>query len=93
MGNRYLERNVSAYFDCAERLLEDETLLGMNDFANSIDEFLKFNRYKVLEGHGSITRNVPVNKAIGEYKEFNKHQKYSLISIGRLKKYKERKDE
>ena len=72
---RKLERNVSAYFDYVERLLEDETLLGMNDFANSIDEFLKFNRYEVLEGHGSVTRNVAVNKAVGEYKEFNKHQK------------------
>ena len=72
---RSLERNVSAYFDYVERLLEDETLLSMKDFATSIDEFLKFNRYKILEGHGHITHSAAKQKAIGEYKEFNKHQK------------------
>lgn len=72
---RSLERNVSAYFDYVERLLEDETLLGMKEFATSIDEFLKFNRYEILEGHGHITHSAAKQKAIGEYKEFNKHQK------------------
>lgn len=70
-----LERNVSSYFDYVERLLEDEKLLGMNDFATSIDEFLKFNRYEILEGYGSISHIVAKQKAIDEYKEFNKHQK------------------
>lgn len=70
-----LERNVSAYFDYVERLLEDETLLGMQDFATSIDEFLKFNRYELLEGHGHISHSAANKKAIDEYKEFNKHQK------------------
>ena len=72
---RSLERNVSAYFDYVERLLEDETLLSMQDFAVSIDEFLKFNRYEVLEGHGRISHSTAKQKAIGEYQEFNKHQK------------------
>ena len=47
---RRLERNVSSYFDYVERLLEDEILLSMKDFATSIDEFLKFNRYDILQG-------------------------------------------
>ena len=34
---RSLEWNVSSYFDYVERLLEDERLLGMKDFAISID--------------------------------------------------------
>lgn len=34
---RSIERNVSSYFDFVERLLEDERLLGMKDFAISID--------------------------------------------------------
>ncbi len=49
---RSLERNVSSYFDYVERLLENETLLSMQDFATSIDEFLKFNRYDILQGNG-----------------------------------------
>ena len=72
---RGLERNVSAYFDYVERLLEDETLLAMEDFAVSIDEFLKFNRYEILKGHGRIANNTAKEKAIGEYQEFNKNQK------------------
>ncbi len=72
---RSLERNISAYFDYVERLLEEETLLGMKDFATSIDEFLRFNRYEILEGHGRITHDTAKGKAISEYKEFNKHQK------------------
>lgn len=70
-----LERNVSSYFDYVERLLEDETLLSMEDFAVSIDEFLKFNRYEILDGHGRISHNEAKQKAVGEYKEFNKHQR------------------
>ncbi|HEY2493726.1 MAG TPA: RhuM family protein [Paenibacillus sp.] len=72
---RGLERNVSAYFDYVERLLEDEVLLGMQDFAKSIDEFLTFNRYEILDGNGRISQSAAKEKAIGEYKEFNKHQK------------------
>lgn len=70
-----LERNVSAYFDYVERLLEQEVILGMQDFATSIDEFLKFNRYQILEGNGRISQEVAKNKAIDNYKEFNKHQR------------------
>ena len=72
---RSLERNVSGYFDYVERLLEEETPLGMKEFAKSIDEFLTFNRYDILKGHGRITQKVASTKAIGEYKEYNKHQK------------------
>lgn len=69
---RSLERNVSAYFDYVERLLEDETLLGMQDFATSIDEFLKFNRYEILEDKGRISHKAAKEKAMGEYREFYK---------------------
>lgn len=72
---RSLERNVSSYFDYVERLLEDETLLGMEDFAKSIDEFLTFNRYQILDGNGKISSKAAKRKAVDEYKEFNKHQR------------------
>lgn len=72
---RSLERNVSGYFDYVERLLEEETLLGMKEFAESIDEFLTFNRYDILKDYGRISQKTAANKAIGEYKEYNKHQK------------------
>lgn len=72
---RSLERNVSSYFDYVERLLENETLLSMKDFATSIDEFLKFNRYDILQGNGHISHQMAKQKAIEEYKAFNKNQK------------------
>ncbi len=72
---RSLERNVSSYFDYVERLLENETLLSMKDFATSIDEFLKFNRYDILQGNGYISHQMAKQKAIEEYKAFNKNQK------------------
>lgn len=72
---RSLERNVSSYFDYVERLLENETLLSMKDFATSIDEFLKFNRYDILQGNGNISHQMAKQKAIEEYKAFNKNQK------------------
>lgn len=84
-----LERDVSAYFDYVERLLEDETLLSMQDFTSSVDAFLTFNRYQILDGHGQVSHERAKQKAIGEYKEFNKQQK--IISdfdkmVSRIKK-------
>ncbi|GFH39671.1 virulence RhuM family protein [Pseudolactococcus insecticola] len=86
-----LERNVSAYFDYVERLLEDETLLGMEGFATSIDEFLKFNRYDILTGAGCISHQKAKDKAIGEYKEFNKHKKITSDFDKLVKKLESRK--
>lgn len=83
-----LERNVTSYFDYVERLLEDERLLGMEDFATSIDEFLTFNRYDVLEGKGLISSKRAKEKAIGEYKEYNKHQKIISDFDREIKKVK-----
>ena len=81
-----LERNVSSYFDYIERLLEDERPLAMNDFAITIDEFLKFNRYDILEGFGKIRKSVADEKAIGEYREFNKTQKINSDFENMVKK-------
>lgn len=88
-----LERNVSSYFDYVERLLEDKTLLSMKDFAVSIDEFLKFNRYEILDGNGRVSHSAAKQKAIGEYKEFNKHQKMISDFDREIRKIQGGKDE
>ena len=46
----------------------------MNDFAISINEFLSFRKYDILQGKGTISRSQADNKAILEYDEFNKQQ-------------------
>jgi hypothetical protein len=48
--------------------------MKMKDLAEAVDNFLHFNKYKVLDGKGSISRKQAENKAFGEYDEFNKTQ-------------------
>jgi hypothetical protein len=46
----------------------------MKDFAESVNKFLTFNEYEILEGKGSISHEQAKTKVISEYKEFNKKQ-------------------
>jgi len=71
---RQLERAVSGYFDYIEDLIERENTFTMVEFADSINEFLAFRRYDILEGKGKISAKAAKEKAEGEYDEFNKHQ-------------------
>ena len=67
-----MERSVSGFFDYVEDLIEDEVLLEMEDFSQSIDEFLQFRRYKVLTSKGKVSMQDAKDKAHLEYAEFNK---------------------
>ena len=69
---RQLERTVTGYFDYIEDLIERETTFTMNDFAISINEFLSFRKYDILQGKGSISKSQADMKAILEYDDFNK---------------------
>ena len=70
-----LERAVSGFFDYIEGLIERSNTFTMEEFASSVDKFLTFNEYKILDGKGRISKVDADEKAISEYKEFNKHQK------------------
>ena len=72
---RQLERAVTGYFDYIEDLIERENTFTMEDFATSVNEFLSFRKYKILEGGGKISRKAAIEKAETEYDAFNKHQK------------------
>lgn len=72
---RQLERTVSGYFDYVEDLIEREHTFTMEDFASSINEFLEFRRYDILEGKGSVSARRAKEKAEAEYDTFNKHQR------------------
>ena len=71
---RKLERAVSAYFDYIERIIERHQAFTMKEFAASVNKFLEFNEYRVLEGPGKVPRAVADEKAGKEYDIFNKHQ-------------------
>lgn len=70
-----LERTVTGYFDYIESLIERENTFTMQQLAESVNKFLTFNEYKILEGKGSISKLQADKRAIKEYDEFNKTQK------------------
>ncbi|MEY3237415.1 MAG: hypothetical protein RI883_1516 [Bacteroidota bacterium] len=70
-----LERTVSSYFDYIEGLIERENTFTMEQLSESVNKFLTFNEYKILEGKGAISKIQAAKKAINEYDEFNKSQK------------------
>lgn len=85
-----LERNVSGYFDYIENLIKRRNTFTMQGLAQSVDKFLNFNEYEILEGKGRISHKQAINKATKEYYAFNKTQKI----ISDFKKHlKENKDD
>ncbi len=72
---RRLERAVSGFFDYVEDLIENERTFTMQQFAESINAFLEFRQYKILQGKGSVSRVDAERKAASEYDIYNKTQK------------------
>lgn len=72
---RSLERNVSGYFDYIEDLIERENTFTMEQFAASVNEFLAFRRYEILQDKGRISSKQAKDKAEAEYAQFNRTQK------------------
>ena len=70
-----LERLVSSYFDYIELQIERKKTFTMQELADSINKFLDFNDYKILEDKWKISKKQAEEKAINEYDEFNKNQK------------------
>lgn len=70
-----LERAVSSFFDYIERIIENRTVMKMENLAESVNKFLEFNEFKVLDGKGTISFKEAEEKAFKEYELFNKTQK------------------
>lgn len=83
---RQLERTVTGYFDYIEDLIERENTFTMTEFASSINEFLAFRKYDVLDGKGKISKKDADKKATAEYDEFNKIQKINSDFDKQIKK-------
>lgn len=92
---KQLERTVTSYFDYIESLIERENTFTMEQLVQSVDRFLNFNEFKVLEGKGTISHQHAIDKAGKEYEQFNKTQKIisdfdkKIKNIGRDNKDKE----
>lgn len=72
---KQLERTVTSFFDYIEGLIERENTFTMEQLAESVNRFLNFNDYKILDGKGTISKLQADTKAIQEYEVFNKTQK------------------
>ena len=72
---KQLERTVASFFDYIEGIVERRTSFTMESFAESVNKFLAFNEYKILEDYGKISRKQAEKKAFFEYEQFNKTQK------------------
>ncbi len=82
-----LERTISSFFDYIENIIENRETFTMEAFASSVVRFLEFNEYKVLEGKGKISKAEADQKALNEYKEYNKHQPIQSDFDEFIKKY------
>lgn len=85
---RQLERTVTGYFDYIEGLIERENTFTMEELATSVNKFLSFNDYKVIEGKGRRTKIQADKKAIAAYETFNKTQKIISDFDKEIKKLK-----
>ena len=61
-----LERTIGAYFDYIERIIENRQELSMKDVSKSVNKFLEFNEFQILEGKGSISHSQAKEKASKE---------------------------
>lgn len=83
-----LERTISSYFDYIENQIEMEQKFTMESLADSVNRFLEFNNFKVLENKGKVSKIEADKKAESEYDEFNKTQKIDSDFEKEIKKLK-----
>ncbi len=69
-----LERTVSSYFDYLENQIENKKLFNMEELAKSVNKFLEFNDFKILNNNWKISHKEAEEKAFSEYEVFNKTQ-------------------
>jgi len=87
-----LERTVSGFFDYIEGIIERRNTFTMEGFAESVNKFLAFNEYQILEGYGTVSRQQAEQKAFAEYEKFNKQQRIESDFDREVKKLLQKKD-
>jgi hypothetical protein len=67
---RSLGQIVSGYLDFAERQAEREQAMTMKDWAGHLDKILTMSGEKLLQGAGSISHEIAIEKATTEYRRY-----------------------
>lgn len=78
---RRLERAITGFFDYIEDLIENEVTFTMEDFAKSVNEFLNFRRFNILEGKGRITKKDADKKPLPNILSLTRRRRLILTSI------------
>ncbi len=87
-----LERTISSYFDYIENQIEQRKELTMQGFSKSVNKFLNFNDFKILDNTGDVSKQQADKKAYIEYDKFNKTQKINSDFDKVIKKIKDKND-
>jgi len=69
-----LNRIVTMYLDYAEDMARQQIPMYMKDWAEALDNFLKFNRRELLSHAGKISRELAEKKAHEQYEIYNQHR-------------------
>ena len=69
-----LNRIVTMYLDYAEDMARQQIPMYMKDWAEALDNFLKFNRRELLSYAGKISRELAEKKAHEQYEIYNQHR-------------------
>lgn len=75
-----LNRFVSMFLDAVELQAHDHILMSMEDCANSLNEFIRYNRREVLQGKGTRSRQQAHNKAKTEFDKYRKIQDKTYLN-------------
>jgi hypothetical protein len=90
---RRLERAVTGFFDYIEDLVENENTFTMEQLSESVNEFLHFRKFNILQDKGKVSKAQAEQKATEEYDEFNITQKIISDFDKHITKLKGNEDE
>lgn len=76
----------------AQSVIERRSTFTIQGFAESVDKFLVFNEYRILEGYGTVSRQLAEQKAFAEYEKFNKQPRIESDFDREVKKLLRKKD-
>ena len=76
-----LNRIVTMFLDHAEDMARQNTPMYMNDWVNSLNEFLTFRRRKILQGSGKVSNSDMEKLALSEYAKYNTRRLKSYTQI------------
>lgn len=71
----------------AKNLIENETTFTMEDFVKSVNEFLNFRRFKILDGRGRISKKDADKKLLPNIQNLTRHKKLIRTLIKKYKRY------